>query len=589
MRKKFWRPLLLGLLLGGTGRAAMAQAPSEEIRLNQVGFYPAAPKVAVVVGELKETVFHVKTADGKKTVFSGKLAPMKPAEFSKKPTRVADFSSLRQTGTFVLEIPGKGTSYTFEVKPKVHEAVAAASIKGFYYQRTFSELPQQYAGQWPRPAGHPDTQVLIHPSAASPQRPAGSVISSPRGWYDAGDYNKYIVNSGITMGTLLSGYEDFPEYFQKQSLNIPESGNQVPDLLDEVLWNLRWMLTMQDPQDGGVYHKLTNPAFDGIIMPHQAQNPRYVVQKGTAASLDFAAVMAQASRVYGKFPKAFPGLADSCLTAATKAFAWAQQNPKVEYNQEAINKEFQPQISTGAYGDKDFQDEFIWAAAELYLTTKQDRYYTAVNLFPDDKMPLPSWGQVRLLGYYSLARFSKELTPVAKKDLPLLQKRLVAFADELMAGAHDRAYRTVMGKTERDYNWGSSSNAANQGIALLQAFRITSDRKYLHAALSNLDYLLGRNATGFSFVTGYGQKSTRHPHHRPSMADGIAEPVPGLLAGGPNGQANRQDKCPTYTATSPDEMYTDDDCSYASNEIAINWNAPLVYLANGLEALLQKE
>ncbi|MEJ0057255.1 MAG: glycoside hydrolase family 9 protein [Bacteroidota bacterium] len=138
-----------------------------------------------------------------------------------------------------------------------------------------------------------------------------------------GDYNKYIVNSGITTGTLLSLYEDFPEHVNSVALNIPESKNRLPDLLDETLWNLRWMLTMQDPNDGGVYHKCTNPGFDGMVMPAAARGTRYVVQKSTAATLDFAAVMAQASRVFGKFDKELPGLKDSCLTAAVKAWIWA--------------------------------------------------------------------------------------------------------------------------------------------------------------------------------------------------------------------------------------------------------------------------
>jgi len=125
--------------------------------------------------------------------------------------------------------------------------------------------------------------------------------------------------------------------------------------------------------------------------------------------------------------------------------------------------------------------------------------------------------------------------------------------------------------------------AANQGILLVQAYRLTKEKKYLNAALSNLDYLLGRNATGFSYVTGFGKKTPMHIHHRPSEADGIEEPVPGLLAGGPN--PGMQDKC-KYASSIPDEAYTDDVCSYASNEVAINWNAPLVYLCGAVEALV---
>jgi endoglucanase len=313
-----------------------------------------------------------------------------------------------------------------------------------------------------------------------------------------------------------------------------------------------------------------------------------VVQKGTGAALNFAAVMAQASRVYKNHNKDFPGLADTMLTAATRAWEWAQKNPKVIYDQDALNNQFEPKVTTGAYGDRDFSDEFIWAASELYVTTQQDKYYTSVNLFPDSNMPLPSWNQVRLLGYYTLARHQNNLTTLGKKDLPELKKRLLAFADELFAGVTERTYRTVMGKTEKDYIWGSSSVAANQGIALINAYKLTNDKKYLDGAISNLDYLLGRNATGYSFLTGFGEKSTMNPHHRPSVADGIKEPVPGLLSGGTNARANVQDKCEGYPQATADEMYIDHDCSYASNEIAINWNAPFVYLASGIEALQYK-
>jgi len=385
------------------------------------------------------------------------------------------------------------------------------------------------------------------------------------------------------MGTLLSLYEDFPAYFDTLNINIPESGDKAPDLLNEIVWNLRWMLTMQDPYDGGVYNKVTNANFDGMVMPSVAVTPRYVVPKGTAATLDFAAVMAQAGRVFTKYKKVFPGLSDSCMKSAEKAWDWAVNNPKVAYNQNQMNKEFKPVINTGGYGDSNFSDEFIWAASELYISTKKDSYYTAFPMFPDTLMPLPSWGNVRLLGYYTLARFEKKLTGVAQKDFAMLKKQIIRTANNLTEGVSDRAYQTVMGKSARDFVWGSNSVAANQGILLIQAYRLTKDKKYLHYALDNLDYLLGRNATGYSFVTGYGHKTPMFPHHRQSEADGIADPVPGLIAGGPN--PGQQDGCKTYPSKIPDESFTDAMCSYASNEIAINWNAPAAYLAGAIEAL----
>ncbi|RYY21694.1 MAG: cellulase [Cytophagaceae bacterium] len=557
-----------------------AQQPAEAVRLNQVGFYPAAPKVAVVVGA-SAGKFYLTTLDRGTPVFTGVLGAAHYDSLARQPTRTADFSGCQRVGTFVLSVPGVGVSAPFQIRPRVHEAVAQAALKGFYYQRTATALPPAYAGPWSRPAGHPDQQVLVHASAASPQRPAGTVLASPRGWYDAGDYNKYVVNSGITMGTLFSLYEDFPAYCTQLNAHIPESTNALPDVLDEALWNLRWLLTMQDPTDGGVYHKLTNASFDGMVMPAACTTPRYVVQKSTAAALDFAAVLAQASRVLRGFDRQVPGLADSCLRAATQAWGWARLHPAVYYDQSANNLRFQPAILTGEYGDHDVADEWQWAAAELYATTRQDAYYQAVPLLAKGPAPLPAWSQVRTLAYYTLARCQQQLTPLGQQNAPQVRQQLLALADGLLAGYPATAYHTVMGLTAADYTWGSNATAANQGIALVQAYRLTNDRRYLLAALTNLDYLLGRNATGYCFVTGVGTHSPQHPHHRLSEADGVAAPVPGLLVGGPN--PGRQDKCAYPSALAP-RAYSDSVCSYASNEIAINWNAPLVYLAAAIEA-----
>ena len=559
--------------------------PTNEIRLNQVGFYPVAQKKAIVVGE-KGAEFFLRDLKTKKVIFKGKLGPVHKSPYSGKESRVADFSSVQKVGKYVLEVSSLGVSYPFEIKNEIHKSVATAAIRGFYYQRASVALPEKFAGKWARPAGHPDDKILIHPSAASPERPAGTVMSSPRGWYDAGDYNKYIVNSGITMGTLLSVYEDFPVYFKNLKTNIPESQNAIPDLLDEVLWNLRWMLTMQDPADGGVYHKLTNPRFDGMIMPDACKNPRYAVQKNTIATLDFVAVMAQASRVFKVYEKQLPGLSDSCQIAATRGWGWVQKNPAVLYNQNEMNAKFDPDVVTGGYEDKDGSDELIWAAAEMYITTKDENYLKNISFETDKPMPLPSWSQVKALAYYTIIRHEKQLGPVDQQYLRSIKNIVLNFSDDLLKNLDSQPYQTVMGKVAKDFAWGSSAVAANQGIALIQAYKLTKDKNYLNAALSNLDYILGRNATGYSFLTGFGSKQVMHPHHRPSIADGIVEPVPGLLSGGPN--PGQQDKCEGYPNKFADESFVDADCSYASNEIAINWNAPFVYLAAAIEALSYK-
>ena len=563
------------------------------IVLNQAGFYPTAPKIAVLISDVNISDFFILNVKNKDTVFKGSPGITKQSSNSSLKTQIADFTAFKVPGSYQLVI-GKGqATVEFKIGPAVHRGLAVASLKAFYFQRVSMPLAEKYAGIWARNAGHPDTTVLIHSSAADAKKPAGTIISSPGGWYDAGDYNKYIVNSGITMGTLMSAYEDFKTFFDTLRVEIPESGNQIPDLLDEILYNLRWMLTMQDTNDGGVYHKCTNAAFDGNVMPGVTTLPRYAVQKSTAATLDFAAVMAQAARIFKEYRIKLPGLDDSCLKAAKSSWTWAIKNPAVLYNQDSLNTLFKPKITTGAYGDRMPDDEWFWAASELYITTGDGVYSDRVVAGLNSNLSLPSWAKVQMLGTYSLIRHQKKLKEKNKgitqndrflitQKIPVIEKALLKLADNYLASLNSSAFQTVMGGRKSDFNWGSNSNAANQGILMINAWMITRDKKYTRAALGNLDYLCGRNATGYCFITGMGNRSPMHPHHRPSTADGIVVPVPGLLAGGPN--PGMQDKC-RYDHTDPELAYTDDNCSYASNEIAINWNAPLVYLANAIEAV----
>lgn len=554
---------------------------NEDIKINQIGYYTNQDKIAVVPGETGASSFYLLDNKTHKIIWEGTLSEIRTSSYSKKISRIADFTEFQQSGEFVIAVKELGKSYPFKIADGLFEDLAKGSIKAFYYNRASTPLDERHAGIWARPAGHPDDQVMIHGSAASSERPEGTILSAPYGWYDAGDYNKYIVNSGITMGTLLSLYEDFPLYAQQQNLNIPESGNQMPDLLDEIMWNLKWMLNMQDPNDGGVYHKLTTAEFEGMVMPHEATNQRYLVAKSTAATLDFAAVMAQAHRVYKEYN---PDIAIECLKAAEMAWGWAKKNPAILYKQEEINKKHTPQIQTGTYGDNNVDDEWIWAAAELYISTHNLSYLEDIKI--PSELKLPNWSNVGWLGYYSLIRHRNDLNNLPNELGEQAKNLLLKQAESYVKAMKDSRFHTVMGQSVEDFNWGSNSNAANQGILLIQAYLLNGNNEYLSAALSNLDYIMGRNATGYSFITGYGSKTPLYPHHRPSEAEPNKAPVPGFMVGGPN--PGQQDKC-EYPSDIPDESYVDDTCSYASNEIAINWNAPFAYLINALEGLFAQK
>lgn len=580
------------IILGAIGLLALASCKEEPkimdgniIRVNQVGYFPDEEKTATVEAEGFAKEYQLVDADGN-TVWKGAAVREATSEISQKKRQVVDFSDVKVPGSYTL-VAGK-YAQPVVIANDALEALAKGAMKAFYYQRTATDLTEQYAGKWARKAAHPDTIVKVHGSAASKSRPEGTVISSPGGWYDAGDYNKYIVNSGFSHGIMLCAYQMQPEHYDAYELNIPESGNATPDVLDEMLVNLRWMLTMQDPEDGGVYHKLTTPNFEGFVMPTEAVQPRYVVQKSTTAALDFAATMAQASRVYGKYPE-YADFVVQTLPAAEKAYAWAVRNNNVPYLQNKINEKFRPAINTGAYDDMSFGDEFFWAATELYLSTGKETYLADVKKNIPQCYTLPTWGNVASLGVFDWINASLNTDNVVAKEMAAgFSQSLIGFCDEIIKRRDSSCFQSPYGNKASDFYWGSlSEGCCCMGVTYLYANALTGNRDYVVAALQNANYMLGQNATGYSYVTGFGTRPFKNPHHRISEADGIDEPIPGLLSGGPNPGKQDQSTCPYYTSDFADECYADNMNSYASNEIAINWNASLVAMVGWLDALLK--
>jgi len=552
-----------------------AQSTSAEIRLNQVGFLPNSLKVAAITNFQTDS-FNVMTTDLKSVIFRGVCLPSAYYASSNEKVQIADFTLLKTPGNYVLVVDGLGKSVPFSIDGDIFTNLSKASIKAFYYNRASTPIVSEYAGIYARKEGHPDTTVVVLPSAASAGRPAGTIISTPRGWYDAGDYNKYIVNSGISVFTLLSAYETYPAYFDTLNLNIPESNNNIPDILDEALWNIQWMMTMQDPADGGVYHKCTEANFSAFAMPALVTSTRYVTAKGTAATLDFAAIMAMTARIYKKY---LPQLADTALAQSLRAYSWAKSNPSVAFNNPAASGKY-PAVNTGGYGNSDFSDEFSWCAAELYVTTKDPTYYSQIKL--DGSYGLPGWGDVKTLGLLSLLVHKDSLT--AEADTTLAKQKLISLVTNNQSSIITSPYR-IPGDF---YYWGGNNAYANWGMLFMQAFRQTGNASFFNAAISSLDYLLGRNATSYCFVTGTGTKHPMNIHHRISGSDGIAEPVPGLLVGGPEASDVTDCGASKYPSTYPAKSYSDMQCSYSTNEIAINWNAPLAFLAGAIQSEYKK-
>jgi len=549
----------------------------EFIRVNQIGYYSESSKTAILAN-MNAASFQIRKVNTEEEVYEGKLAAGKFWSQSEETVQIADFSNFKTPGKYFIQ-SGKEKSYPFEIKEqKLFDELSVWSLKAFYLWRASTDIEPQYAtfrkDNYARKAGHPDDKVYIHESVASKNRPAGTIVSAPKGWYDAGDYNKYVVNSGVTVHSLITAYEMFPEYYKKLNLNIPESENNVPDILNELKWNFDWLLEMQDPYDGGVYNKLTSKTFMGMdVSPEQDLTERYMIGKSTTAALDFAAMMAMAARVYKEYEDVFPGFSQKALIAAEKAWSWALKNNNIAF-------ENPPDVNTGGYGDEAFEDEFFWAASELLITTGNKKYYDELNFF--QKFDTSWWQNVGSLGLISMQNHLKKLPAFVDKES--VTRKFKSLAESVY-----NQYRFSPNLVPiKKFEWGSNGIIAMNGVILGTAYYQLKDEKYLPGMVSTLNYLLGTNPTGYSFVTRFGSKYPKHIHDRRNGSSKLKEPLPGYLAGGAN--PNNVSDCgrAEYPSAAPARCYIDNVCSYSTNEIAINWSAPFSLLVGMVENAFNK-
>ena len=563
------RTLILCLLAA----AAFAATPTIDIKVDQVGYPSKGPKVALVASKTIATDFTVRRARDGSAIFRGKLSAPQPDADSGDLVQTADFTRLAKSDRYYVDVPGVGRSWEFAVGPNVYAHAWYLAMRSYYGQRcgTAVDLGPEFPG-YKHDACHLEGAYHASSGKTGPHPSKG-------GWHDAGDYGRYVVNSGITTGTLLWTFEMFEARVRGVRLNLPESGNGIPDILNEVRWNLDWMLSMQD-EDGGVWHKQTSEQFCPFVMPEKDRLVSFVIGSGqepfktSCATGDLTAVAAIAARVFKPLDIVY---SEKCLRAARLGFEWLEKHPNVMFRNP-------PGVATGEYGDGNCGDEHLWAAAELWRTTREDvyrRYFLDhYGEFRNSIRPAgpQSWGNVANLALWTYVLGGGDDSETAGA----IRRDSLSAADQIVTRSAANPYRISL--TARDYIWGSNGEAANYGMQLLVANALQANPRYVETAIENLHYLLGRNTFSLSFVTRVGDNPFRHPHHRPSGADRNAEPWPGLLSGGPN--RGRQDPAMRDLQKLPADLppakaYLDDQESYASNEVAINWNAPLVFLLAG--------
>jgi endoglucanase len=510
------------------------------VQLNTVGYLPHSRKLGTAAA--KADTFLVRDIRTGRQVMDGSTTKV-PSTSASQPVHRIDFSAVNREGTYRIEFEGGGSS-EFQVASDLYNWPFYCVTRGMYLLRCGAAVSDVADGnQFEHGACHLDDAYLDFVGG-----PVGKRKDASGGWHDAGDYNKYTVNAAFTLGMMLTCWEHFQQKLAALNLNIPESGNQTPDLLDEARWELEWLLKMQ-ADDGSVHHKLSTRNFGGFIPPEKESERRYLSPWSSTATADFVAIMAQSSRVYHKFDKTF---SDRCLAAAKKSYAFLQSH----------REDHPPNLSafqTGGYVAPD-PDDRLWAAAELWEATGdagalrdcEARLTTARTVDSDW-----DWGNVRNLGaftYLRSKRAGRNPTIIAR-----VRDDAVQVADAIVASVDHHPYGRPLGET---YYWGCNGTVARQTMNLNVAYELTNDRRYRDAMLDALSHLFGRNPYGRSYVTGLGKRPPLFPHDRRSGGDKDNAPWPGYLVGGP--------------WPGPKD-WVDDRDSYQTNEIAINWNGALIY------------
>jgi len=567
------------LLLDENGTSSVINKTTDKVNINtnQVGYLPDDYKTAVFRYESAGGSFYVQD-ENKEIVFTGQQSGPIQSQASGEFNCTGDFSMLTEPGTYTITDGRGGNSFSFVIGENVYDQLFLSMFQMFYLQRCGMDLDVNLAGDFCHVACHMSEAVIYGTNVTKD-------VSG--GWHDAGDYGRYVVTGAITVVDLLKTYSNSKEVLERlgeDNLNIPESGNGVPDILDEARYELEWLLKMQDEESGGVYHKVTATTYPGEVLPQDEVEQLIISPVSTTATADFAAVMAMAGEYYEEYDIKF---ANRCENAAIKAWIYLENNPK------SIAFVNPNDIVTAEFSDSIDSDERYFAAIELYKSTQNEVYLWALTNIAEKGTIYSgySWSDV---GSY------------ANEELIFLVDNLLEEPDPILQGYYDKVKSNIQNQAENlenlaredaygislgtEYYCGSNGTIAANGRSLLIASlnvdtenMVEADEEntvlsesYVNCAKGHLDYLLGDNSLSMCFVTGFGQASPENTHHRPSIV--MEASMPGMLVGGAN--KNLED---TYAASAlyevaPAKCYIDNTESYSTNEVAVYWNSQILFL-----------
>lgn len=639
--------------------------PEYPIHGNQLGYYTNLTKQATIhdSASFEGKAVSIVEKDSGTEVWSGTSTASGSTidEASGMYCGTINFTDLKTPGEYYFTVDGKQASYPFKIGDDIYDDIVTDAVNYFYQNRAGVPIEEQYItsqgenasksdlahsqfGHQPDEAYLQDKWIKAYKNDGSDVQTSNGQITASDGWYDAGDHGKYVVNGGISVWTLQNLYEwsladnatDVGKFADGSgTVVVPETGNSIPDILDETKVELKFFEEMLVPasykmsvyegpeggEDTGVYenmifHKLHDSKWTGLAVhawdyeesKDWAGIKRIVKPPSTAATLNVTASAAQAARL---FEDSDPTFAADMLDLAKKTYEAAKKNPK-------LYAPLDQAIGGGAYGDNEVSDDFYWAACELYITTGDATYLTDLESYKDaytltttlsggennSTFTSFNWGNTAGLGTLSLYLNQDKIDPAnatkieesiaAAADAYLNREAVEGFGVPYTSSDFQDPINIPKDENGNDvtvhgYEWGSNSMVVNNAIVLAYAYNATDDAKYLNGAAEAMDYIFGRNALDYSFVTGYGTYHCVNPHHRLwSHEDDPNFPYApsGVMSGGPN--SGLQDP---YVAgmgyvrgkVAPQLCYIDSIEAWSVNEVTINWNSPFAWIMSFLE------
>ncbi len=517
--------------------------------VNQVGYRTHAPKLAIMTGS--DTCRLINEADS--TVVEPLVTYHGFDEASGDEVYKVNFSTVCEPGTYHFEDASGATSVSFRIGCGIYSDAFTDMLRMFYFQRCGCALDKTYAGVFTHDICHTNPILNYLNNDISKEMTGG--------WHDAGDFGRYVSPGAVTVGHLLYAYLLFPRAFDR-SLNIPESGNGMPDVLNECRYELDWMLKMQ-ADDGGVYHKVTTAFHAPFIMPEEDKEQFFCYPVSSMATGGFVASVALASRIYREFDAEY---ADTLLEAAKRSFAWLLAHPVM------VPFKNPKDCRTGEYGDACDLDERMWAAAEMFLCTGAPEAASMLRGLAASNIEKTGLGWADVSGFAGLCVLFAPEDTFDGDTVQIFRNAFLDKANTLLRITRNSGYS--MSLRNNEFVWGSNLSVMTNACILLVATMLTGDPSYAEAAEEHVHYLFGRNPLDMSYVTGHGDHAFRNPHNRPTFADGIDEPIPGYVSGGPNVHPCDPKACADIPEGSPGmKCFTDAYESYSTNEIAIYWNS----------------